>query len=53
MVFIGTDMDEAAIRKQLDDCLLNNAEFMTDHKSWEKLPDPFPEWNQEQFQKAS
>ena len=46
-------MDEADLRQQLDACLLTDVEMKTDWKSWEKLPDPFPEWNAEQFQKAS
>jgi G3E family GTPase len=47
IVFIGTNMDEANLRKQLDACLLNNAEMLSDWKSWSKLPDPFPAWNME------
>ncbi len=49
MVFIGTDMDEATIRQQLEACLLTDKEMKSDRKSWEKLQDPFPEWNIEQL----
>ncbi len=52
MVFIGAGMDKSAIRQQLDACLLTDAEMQQEWKSWEKLPDPFPEWNMEQLQKA-
>ncbi|MCI5049002.1 MAG: zinc metallochaperone GTPase ZigA [Rickettsiales bacterium] len=53
MVFIGVGMDEAALRKQLDTCLLSDDEMHSDWESWEELPDPFPEWSMEQFQQAS
>jgi G3E family GTPase len=36
LVFIGTEMDEAAIRSELDDCLLREGE------SVQRLTDPFP-----------
>ncbi len=43
LVFIGTDpMDEAAIRKGLDACLVPAKAFNPD--AWTKLPDPFPAW---------
>jgi G3E family GTPase len=45
LVFIGTDMDEAAIRRQLDDCLIGTGqETAFDPKKFRSLPDPFPEW---------
>ena len=45
IVFIGTDMDEAAIRRRLDACLVGdaNAEAMQP-AAWKKLKDPFPVW---------
>ena len=43
LVFIGTDpMDEAAIRKGLDACLVPAKAF--NPEAWTKLPDPFPAW---------
>ena len=45
LVFIGADMDEAAIRSALDDCLVapgDAARFTPE--SWAELPDPFPAW---------
>ena len=45
IVFIGTDMDEAAIRCRLDACLVGdaNADAMQ-LAAWKKLKDPFPVW---------
>ena len=44
-MFIGADMDEAAIRRQLDACLVGdaNATAMLPAE-WARLPDPFPAW---------
>ncbi len=43
IVFIGTDMDEAAIRRRLDSCLVGPGDEMQ-VKAWKKLKDPFPAW---------
>jgi G3E family GTPase len=45
IVFIGSEMDEAAIRAKLDACLLGevNAKHLP-LKAWKSLPDPFPKW---------
>jgi G3E family GTPase len=45
IVFIGTGMDETAIRRQLDRCLVDdaNADGMP-VEAWRRLPDPFPVW---------
>lgn len=45
LVFIGIDMDEARIRRQLDACLLPVAAFTPD--LWRTLRDPFPSWEAE------
>jgi G3E family GTPase len=47
IVFIGIDpMDEAAIRRRLDACLVGGANrFSPD--DWRRLPDPFPSWSKE------
>jgi G3E family GTPase len=43
IVFIGTEpMDEAAIRRDLDACLVLTRGFSPEN--WEHLPDPFPSW---------
>jgi G3E family GTPase len=43
IVFIGTGMDEEAIRARLDACLVPGKPAMN-IKEWEKLADPFPRW---------
>jgi G3E family GTPase len=44
IVFIGCGMDETALRRALDSCLLTDAEMAGGPRAWAKLPDPFPEW---------
>lgn len=45
LVFIGTDMDEEAIRQQLDACLIGDVDAQAmDVAAWRHLPDPFPVW---------
>jgi len=48
IVFIGLkdEMDEAAIRKQLDDALIDT--YLEAPELWRKLEDPFPKWFQQQ-----
>jgi len=48
LVFIGIGMDEAAIRAELDACLVGSttaAKF--EAETWSSLPDPFPAWRSE------
>ena len=42
LVFIGIGMDEAAIRRALDACLVRATGFAP--QAWRKLRDPFPSW---------
>ncbi|HEY4252041.1 MAG TPA: zinc metallochaperone GTPase ZigA [Roseomonas sp.] len=44
IVLIGVGMDAAALRRDLDACLLSAAEMHGGPKAWAKLPDPFPAW---------
>jgi G3E family GTPase len=45
MVFIGTGMDEAAIRAALDECLLGDSMALRfNPDTYRDLPDPFPSW---------
>ncbi|MBS7702161.1 zinc metallochaperone GTPase ZigA [Chelatococcus asaccharovorans] len=47
LVFIGTGMDEAAIRAALDDCLVGPANpIRFDPAAFRTLRDPFPFWGQ-------
>jgi len=44
IVFIGCDpMDETALRRALDACLVPALQFNPD--AWANLPDPFPRWS--------
>ncbi len=48
IVFIGSGMDEAALRRALDDCLAPEpAGGGIDRDAWRALPDPFPAWRRE------
>lgn len=44
MVFIGLrgELDEEAIRKRLDSCLIEN--YIESPGLWQKVKDPFPQW---------
>ncbi len=44
MVLIGIDMDEAALRAQLDACLLSDEEAAQGPVAWATYHDPFPVW---------
>ncbi len=45
LVFIGIDLDEAAVRAALDACLLGPARPVTFNANrYRDLPDPFPQW---------
>ncbi len=48
IVFIGTGMDEAAIRAELDACLIGKPGAKEMQRAvWKKLPDPFPAWKRQ------
>ncbi len=48
LVFIGTDMNEAAIRSALDECLVGPPRpVRLDLPVYRRLPDPFPLWKRE------
>ena len=42
LVFIGIDVDKAAISVALDDCLLTDDEMQLGVDSWQRFGDPFP-----------
>ncbi len=48
LVFIGTGMDEVAMRAALDGCLVGRASATRfDAEAFAGLPDPFPAWRRE------
>ena len=49
IVFIGQGMDEAAIRAELEACLVGTSDDEPfDAADWQGRPDPFPAWEREQ-----
>ncbi len=46
LVFIGADMDRAALIAALDTCMMDTERFTPD--AWATLPDPFPRWGKGQ-----
>ena len=44
LVFIGQGLDQQAISKVLDACLLTDEELLKGRDYWETLADPFPSW---------
>ena len=46
LVFIGQQLDKAAMIQALDDCLLTEAEVLKGKDYWVTLSDPFPEWRE-------
>jgi len=45
LVFIGVDLDEAAIRRRLDDALLHDREMAAGPRRWQRFRDPLPRWD--------
>ncbi len=44
LVFIGQNVDADKVRRELDDCLLTDAELAEGTMVWREYPDPFPVW---------
>ncbi|ULX56321.1 hypothetical protein CKX93_00500 [Ectothiorhodosinus mongolicus] len=44
LVFIGIDMDAAALSARLDECLLTDQELAFGPEHWKCFEDPFPVW---------
>jgi G3E family GTPase len=45
LVLLGDAAGLSALARQLDGCLLNDAEFARPPREWLSLPDPFPAWD--------
>jgi len=48
LVFIGVEMEEAALRAKLDAALLTRRELALGAKRWARLRDPFPAWSDDE-----
>ena len=44
LVFIGQGLDESAIKKSLDECLVSEDDMLKGEEFWTTLNDPFPPW---------
>ncbi|TCP13686.1 G3E family GTPase [Crenobacter luteus] len=44
LVFIGVELDEVALTRRLDACLLTEAEWQAGEATWRRYADPFPAW---------
>ena len=44
LVFIGQSLDESAIKKALDECLVSEDDMLKGEEFWTTLNDPFPPW---------
>lgn len=44
LVFIGQGLQQEEVIRRLDECLLNDDEFLAGQSLWQRMPDPFPEW---------
>ena len=47
LVFIGTELDEAALTARFDACLLNDDELAQGPEAGEALPDRWPAWSED------
>ena len=46
LVFIGQGLDQEAMIKALDDCLVSEDDMLKGEEFWKSLEDPFPPWEQ-------
>lgn len=47
LILIGLDLDAAAVRDALNNCLLTDSEMQSGPSSWGRLKDPFGSWDAE------
>ena len=48
LVIIGQGLDESAIKKALDECLVSEDDMLKGEEFWTNLDDPFPPWQEVQ-----
>ena len=46
------EMDQAALTRRLDACLLTDEELALGSIGWRQLPDPFPQWSIQDLDEA-
>jgi len=46
LVFIGQQLDQEAMTRALNECLLSDDELLQGKNYWATLSDPFPEWSE-------
>jgi len=46
LVFIGQGLDQKAMTRALDDCLLSDKDLLKGRDFWSTLSDPFPAWRE-------
>ncbi len=46
LVFIGQNLDETAMKKDLDECLVSEEDMLKGEDFWTNLNDPFPPWQE-------
>lgn len=46
LVFIGQNLDQTAMTRALDECLLSQEEVLKGDEYWRNLDDPFPAWGE-------
>ncbi|MFT6900241.1 MAG: G3E family GTPase [Colwellia sp.] len=46
LVFIGQQLDQGAMTRALNECLLSDDELLEGKDYWATLSDPFPEWSE-------
>ena len=46
LVFIGQNLDETAMKKDLDECLVSEDDMLKGEDFWTNLNDPFPPWQE-------
>ena len=46
LVFIGQNLDETSMKKDLDECLVSEDDMLKGEDFWTNLNDPFPPWQE-------